>query len=101
MNYITIWKYKIKSEKKDEFENLYGNYGEWVKLFQKFPGYIKTELHRDINDPDRYITIDHWESKEAYYNFKEQSKKEYLEIDKMGEDSTLEEKHIGEFVSII
>lgn len=63
MSYQTIWEYRIKPGKKNEFENLYGSNGKWIKLFQKFPGYIKTELHRDINDPDRYVTIDHWESR--------------------------------------
>ena len=101
MSYLTIWEYKITSEKKDEFENLYGNHGEWVKLFQKFSGFIKTELHRDINNPDKYVTIDHWESKEAYNQFKKLSKEDFLEIDKIGEGLTVEEKHIGEFLTII
>jgi len=101
MSYLTIWEYKIKPEKKNEFEKLYGSRGEWVKLFQKFPNYIKTELHKDIYDPDHYTTFDYWKSKEAYYLFKQKSKEKFLEIDKMGEDLTLEEKHIGEFLTII
>ncbi len=71
------------------------------KTLSKFPGYIKTELHLNINETDCYVTLDYWRPKEAYYQFKEQSKQEFLEINKMGEDSTLEEKHIGEFVRII
>ena len=81
MSYLTIWEYKIKPEKKNIFEKLYSNIGKWVKLFKKFPGYIKTGLYRDISNPNKYITLDYWESKEAYYNFKELSKQEYLEID--------------------
>jgi|SRR3989304_4754866 len=100
-SYLTIWEYKIKPEMKNEFENLYGSEGAWVKLFEKFPDYIKTELHHDIKNPDRYVTIDYWKTRESYYRFKETSKREFLEIDKKGEDLTLEEKQIGEFLSFV
>ena len=99
--FITIWQYKVKPEKKTEFEKLYGRDGDWVKLFKKNPDYIKTELINDINNNDLYLTLDYWKSKKAYFNFKEKSKNEFSEIDKKGEKLTLNEKHIGEFISIV
>ncbi len=99
--FITIWQYKIKSNKKNEFEKLYGPDGDWVKLFQKFSSYIKTELIKDLHNNDCYLTLDYWKSKEAYYRFKENAKEEFSEIDKKGEKLTLEEKHMGEFILTI
>lgn len=95
-SFITIWRYKIKPEKRSEFEKLYGQNGEWVKLFKKYPDYIKTELIKNLNN-NHYITLDYWNSKESYYKFKEAAKKEFIEIDSQGEELTIEEKHIGEF----
>jgi heme-degrading monooxygenase HmoA len=95
--FITIWEYKVKPEKKEEFEKLYGQDGDWVRLFHKFPDYIKTEFIKDLNNNDLYLTLDYWKSKEAYNRFKETAKEKFSEIDKKGEKLTLEEKHIGEF----
>ena len=99
--FLTIWEYKVKSDKKNEFEKLYGQDGDWIKLFKKYSDYIKTELIKDLKNNDLYTTLDYWKSKEAYYNFKEKSKNEFSEIDKKGEKLTLEEIHIGEFTSIV
>jgi heme-degrading monooxygenase HmoA len=98
MSFITIWHYKIKPGSEKEFINLYNNAGEWVKLFSKFAGYIKTVLIKSTGDDNIFITLDYWESKEDYYLFKKNSIKEFSEIDKMGEKLTIEEKHIGEFI---
>ena len=97
--YLTIWEYKVKVPKMREFEKLYGPAGEWVKLFSTDDNYIKTELHKDINDPYRFVTIDYWKSKEAYYSFRNSAKKDFEIIDKAGEELTEIEAHLGEFFS--
>jgi heme-degrading monooxygenase HmoA len=98
--FINIWKYKVKPGKTKEFEDLYWNEGDWVKLFRKFSGYIKTELIKDISDRDTYLTLDYWESRDSYYNFKQKSVNEFSLIDKKGEELTIEEKHLGEFTAV-
>ena len=98
--FVTIWKYKVKPEKKTEFGKLYGNEGDWVKLFKKFPGYIKTDLIKDLNNNGTYLTLDYWVSREAYHNFKQKSVNEFSITDKKGEELTLEEKHLGEFIAV-
>lgn len=95
--FLTIWSYKIVTGREKDFERLYGKDGDWVKLFRKHPDYIKTELEKDLNDELHYITIDYWKSKESYYNFREEVKKEFEIIDKYGEELTLTETHLGEF----
>jgi heme-degrading monooxygenase HmoA len=95
--FVTVWKYKIKSDREKEFVALYGTDGSWVRLFKNFSDYIKTTLLRDINDPESYVTIDYWKSKVAYYNFKLKTAEEFKMIDEIGEDLTLSEEHLCEF----
>ena len=98
--FVTIWKYKVEPEKKTEFEELYGDEGDWVKLFKKFPGYIKTDLIKDLNNNGTYLTLDYWVSREAYYNFKKISSGDFSLIDKKGENLTIDEEHLGEFTTV-
>ena len=92
-----MWEYHVKENMISEFERAYGQDGDWVKFFKKADGYIKTELHRDINNKGRYITIDYWSSKEACENYKEKFKNEFIKIDEACEESTLKEIPHGSF----
>jgi len=94
-----IWEYFVKEEFRSEFEKAYGPDGDWVKLFSKAEGYIKTELQQDISNPLRYITIDHWKSKDARDSFRNQFAKEFEELDKRCEQFTEKEMFIGDFES--
>jgi heme-degrading monooxygenase HmoA len=98
--FVTIWTYDVKPGKESQFEELYGNNGAWVKLFRKYPDYLKTELHKDIKIPFRYVTMDYWKSSEAYYDFRKKEIKTFEEIDKVGEELTGSEIKIGEFLLI-
>jgi heme-degrading monooxygenase HmoA len=95
--FVTIWKYKVKSDKKEEFVALYGVDGDWVRLFKNFSDYVKTTLLKDINDSESYVTLDYWKSKEVYYDFKLKAVEEFKRIDEIGEELTLSEEHLGEF----
>lgn len=92
-----IWEYRVKPEHQDAFEHAYGPHGEWVSLFRKGSGYISTELHQDINQSDRFITIDCWTSKEAFHKFKKQFHDEFITLDKRFEALIASENHIGDF----
>jgi heme-degrading monooxygenase HmoA len=63
----------------DTFEDVYGPNGEWAKFFRQGAGFIGTELLRDVDEPDRYVVIDRWESIDAYNAFIAENQKEYLE----------------------
>ena len=97
--FIVIWRYKIKSEHIFDFESLYSENGDWVKLFKRYDDYLKTELLKDCSDKESYITIDYWKSKGSYQNFKRIAAKEINEIDKLGEKLTLQETYLGEIES--
>jgi heme-degrading monooxygenase HmoA len=61
------------------FESAYGANGEWAQFFRQGVGYIGTELLRDVDEVDRYLVIDRWQSIDAYNAFLAEHQAEYLE----------------------
>jgi heme-degrading monooxygenase HmoA len=98
--YVIIWEYRVKRGKQSEFEAIYSSNGAWAKLFKKDAGYLGTTFIRDTNDPQRYITIDRWTSKEAYENFLTQREKEYKALDANCEGLTEQESQLGMWNSV-
>ena len=62
----------------EAFEAAYGSDGEWATFFREGQGYIGTELLHDVEEHDRYLVIDRWESIEAYNAFLAEHQAEYL-----------------------
>ena len=79
------------------FEAAYGPEGDWAKLFRRAPGYTRTELLKDVDTVGRYLTIDHWRSREDFWKFREAFRGEYLALDKRMAALTVLEKLIGDF----
>jgi heme-degrading monooxygenase HmoA len=71
------------------------------KLFRKVPGYINTELLRDETNPNRYVTVDCWETAESYEAFRAQFNKEYETLDAQCERLTKQESLLGKWESIV
>jgi quinol monooxygenase YgiN len=92
-----VWEYIVEPEKVDDFRFTYGPLGEWVDLFSQSTGYIKTELHRDLSDPCRFITVDYWISKESRDQFQRKYAEQFAALDKACELFTSEERFIGDF----
>lgn len=81
----------------DEFFELHGPEGSWVALSRQAPGYLDTQLPSDRNESSRFITIDRWESKDAFTTFRETFAREYEHLDRLGDQLTDEEIPLGEF----
>jgi heme-degrading monooxygenase HmoA len=62
----------------EEFERTYGAEGDWAGFFKEGRGYIGTELLRDVEQPGRYLVVDRWETREAYNDFVEAHRDEYM-----------------------
>ena len=60
------------------FERVYGAEGEWAEFFRRGRGYVGTELLKDVEQPGRYLVIDRWESRDAYNDFVESHRDEYM-----------------------
>jgi len=92
-----VWEYLVKDDCLTQFRLMYGPQGNWVQLFSQADGYVRTELHADINNPNRFLTIDYWTSKEARDQFRQQFAAEFAALDKTCEQFTVAERFVGDF----
>jgi heme-degrading monooxygenase HmoA len=98
--YLVVWQFRPRPGAEPAFEEAYGPLGAWARLFGTAEGFVRTELNRDLKDPQRYLTLDFWISKEAYESFRGKHAAEYAAIDRACEALTAEEKLVGEFVRV-
>ncbi|HXI87931.1 MAG TPA: antibiotic biosynthesis monooxygenase [Parvularculaceae bacterium] len=92
-----IWSYRVKPECAAAFTRAYGPDGEWAQFFRRSPGYVRTDLLRDTQASDRFMTIDYFADKKARAALVDAHSEDYAAIDKKWQDATLEEAFIGEF----
>ena len=95
--YLYVWEFRVRKGAEAAFREAYGAEGPWVQLFRRAPGYLRSELHHDREQPDRFVTLDYWESEEAWQAFRARFAAEYEAIDARCEALTLSEARIGIF----
>ena len=95
--YRIVWAFDVKAASTPAFESAYGPEGDWAKLFRRAPGYGGTELLKDMDTAGRYLTIDHWRSREDFWKFREAFRGEYLALDKRLAALTDRETLVGDF----
>jgi heme-degrading monooxygenase HmoA len=100
LGYCYIWEFIVSHDFIKAFEAAYGPDGEWVRLFKRGKGYIRTDLIRDCSEPTRYLTIDYWESRETCNAFREQFQDEFAALDTRCEQYTSHERYTGDFESV-
>jgi heme-degrading monooxygenase HmoA len=98
-NFQSIWEYEVDNNFRADFIEAYDSHGLWAKLFKQCKGYIRTELVQDLNQPNRFVTIDYWQSNSAFLAMNKTVAEEYNKLDKQCEAYTLSENHIGFFSS--
>lgn len=96
--FSSIWKYTVRHESLEDFKRIYAPDGDWVELFRRCPGYIRTELRQDLEHPHRFISIDYWRSKEDFNAMFDLVKQDYQALDKTCDRMTHSEIHIGYFL---
>jgi heme-degrading monooxygenase HmoA len=96
--FVILWQFDIAEEKTADFESAYGPAGSWAQLFGRSPEHLGTELLKDAYVPDRYITIDRWQSEEAFRAFRAEHDADYESIDRACDSITNAETRIGAFV---
>ena len=95
--YTSLREFIVATRHLNEFERHYGPQGSWVQLFSQSAGYIQTLLLRDSTDPRRFVTVDRWESDDAYRKFRSTFSRQYADLDCRCEQLTVRESLIGEF----
>ena len=95
--FVALWEFEVKPGYEEKFEKVYGAEGEWAKLFLQDCMYKGTRLVKDVARERVYLTLDFWETREGYQEFKKVRAKEYEELDRECEGMTVREKRLGEF----
>lgn len=99
-NYTYVWEFRVSRESEPSFLQHYGPDGSWIDLFRQAPGYVETLLLRDPAIAGRYLTVDRWESAQAYQSFREQFAEQYDSLDRICEHLTRQETNLGAFFEI-
>ena len=94
--FVTLWEFEVKPGSEELFERAYGPEGEWAQLFRRDARYHGTRLLREAGAERWYLTIDSWESRVAYEEFREEFAAEYAELDRKYKEITTREKHLCE-----
>jgi heme-degrading monooxygenase HmoA len=91
----TIWRFHVVPSEVAAFERAYGPAGDWAKLFARAQGYAGTELLRFSGGEPVYLTIDRWNSEEAFHAAKRMLHDAYAELDRRCDAYTCEETWLG------
>jgi ribosomal-protein-alanine N-acetyltransferase len=94
--FTTIWEFTVESAQQAEFESHYGPEGDWAALFRRAEGYLGSELLPDRANPQRYLTVDRWVSREAWRAFRSRFATEYERLDREFEALTIREAPLAE-----
>ena len=96
-HYMLAWDFLATPGKLADFKLAYGPEGDWVQLFRRSAGYVRSELHQDSANPQRFVTLDYWESEAACEEFRRRYLHEYEDLDVRCEQFTQKEREIGRF----
>lgn len=99
--FLIVWEFAVKPEMESAFEAAYGPEGDWVRFFRKGKGYRTTKILQDISGNGTYLTLDFWDSRAAYEQFKKEHVQEYGLIDAACESLTERETLIGQYEGIV
>jgi heme-degrading monooxygenase HmoA len=95
--FLALWEFEVKSGCEDRFQSVYGPGGDWVRLFRTDPQFLETRLLQDPSNPFKYVTLDFWQSRDAYESFKKRNGDAYSVIDNHSDELTVQERCIGDF----
>jgi heme-degrading monooxygenase HmoA len=95
--FVRIWQFRARPDKADEFRSAYGLAGAWASLFGRAAGYLGTELLESTTEPTTYLTVDRWESAEAWAALLRVWPEDYAAVDRQCESFTIAEVEVGTF----
>jgi len=95
-----IWRFRAKLDQVGHFRRIYGEDGEWAKLFSHSPDYRGTLLLQDTSDPLLFMVIDRWSAGESFTIFRKKYGREYELLDQQCLELTDEETLVGHFVEL-
>jgi heme-degrading monooxygenase HmoA len=90
-----FYRYRVHASQARAFEHAYGPEGPFAQLFGEHPGFRRTRLFRHKNESGVYISVDVWESKPDWDDFRTRFFEAYARLDKELHMLYLEEHLIG------
>jgi heme-degrading monooxygenase HmoA len=97
--HVLLWEFLVKLPHEDDFVRTYRADGDWAALFRRAPGYLGSELCRDVEKPGRYVTVDRWESARAFEDFRARWAAQYEALDAKCAGWTERETPLGRFTA--
>ncbi|MEA2564471.1 MAG: hypothetical protein QOH06_5975 [Acidobacteriota bacterium] len=94
---VIAWEFRVYPGQEGEFERAYGPEGDWARLFRRSPAYRGTELLRDPDAPELYLTLDRWDAAADFEAFKTANEEDYRRLDTACEPLCSEERLVGRF----
>ncbi|MGN6795980.1 MAG: antibiotic biosynthesis monooxygenase family protein [Streptosporangiaceae bacterium] len=79
--YVRVWQYEVEAGQVDAFLAAYGAHGVWAQLFERAEGFAGTELFRDAERANRFLTIDRWADADSWEAFLHRWEDEYRALD--------------------
>ena len=61
-----VWQFEVKTDRRAEFERMYGVDGPWTKLNRLTRSYLGTSFLRDQSRPSRYLMMEYWSEMVVY-----------------------------------
>lgn len=92
--YVIVWKYEVLADCEMDFRVAYGPDGDWARLFAKHDGFLGSELLA-IDQDRQYLTIDRWDSRDAFDACMAQDGDEYRRRDQKFEARIASEVIVG------
>lgn len=80
--YARVWDYDVESAQVEAFVAAYGAAGAWTQLFERTTGYAGTQLFRDVDQPNRFLTVDRWTDAACWQAFLDGWGDQYRELDR-------------------
>lgn len=97
--HVLVWEFHVRPGSEPAFEAAYGPTGDWARLFGEAPGFLGTELLRDPAQKGRYLTLDRWDSADAFADFRAARDADYRALDARCEPWTTLETSLGAFAA--
>lgn len=92
--FVRVWQYVVVEGREAEFQQMYAEDGAWAQLFACSDGFLGTELFRSVGNPRGYLTLDRFESEDAFRRFLEEHAASYAGLDRQTEGLTVSEREI-------
>jgi heme-degrading monooxygenase HmoA len=91
---IRVWQYDVRADGLARFEAAYRGDGDWAALFGQNRGFVGVDLYASVDTPGRYLTVDRFESSDAWNEFLGRHRAAYDELDARMQELTVDEREL-------